>query len=183
MNKPLTLTATLALCGLLAGCASFPTGPSLMALPGSQATFDQFRADDAECQGYARSLTGPTPGQGATNSGLNSAAVGTAVGAAAGALLGSASGNAASGAALGAGTGLLFGSAAGAEAYSTTGLTLQERYDEAYVQCMYSKGHQVPVSANMANRMQQMQQQQQTAPASPQYPSYPPPNTPPPPGY
>ena len=31
---------------LVAGCASLPTGPSVMALPGSRKTFDVFRVDD-----------------------------------------------------------------------------------------------------------------------------------------
>ena len=32
---------------LLAGCASLPSGPSVMSLPGSRKNFDEFRADDA----------------------------------------------------------------------------------------------------------------------------------------
>ena len=37
-----------------------PKGPSLMALPGSNKTFDQFRFDDAECQRYAFQQIGGT---------------------------------------------------------------------------------------------------------------------------
>jgi hypothetical protein len=52
-----------------------------------------------------------------------------------------------SGAAIGAGSGLLLGSAAGPGAYETSAYALQNRYDITYVQCMYAKGNQVPVSA------------------------------------
>ena len=31
---------------LAAGCATYPTGPSVTALPGTQSSFDQFQADD-----------------------------------------------------------------------------------------------------------------------------------------
>jgi hypothetical protein len=74
------------------------------------------------------------------NSAVGSAAVGTLVGAAAGALIGGGR----SGAAVGAGTGLIVGSSYGASASGATWYELQRRYDTAYVQCMYSKGHQVP---------------------------------------
>ncbi|PYN92585.1 MAG: glycine zipper family protein [Candidatus Rokuibacteriota bacterium] len=35
---------------LLAGCASVPSGPIVMALPGSAKSADDFRADDAACR-------------------------------------------------------------------------------------------------------------------------------------
>ncbi len=34
----------------------------------------------------------------------------------------------------------------GADAYGADGYGTQRRYDTAYIQCMYSKGHKVPVS-------------------------------------
>jgi hypothetical protein len=195
--KPVFSSLSLGVLSLaLAACATYPQGPSLSALPGSYSNFDQFRADDAECQAYARQTIGPPPGQVASDSGVNSAAVGTMIGAAAGALLGSASGNAGSGAALGAGTGLLFGSLAGSDAASSAGGSQQDRYDGAYVQCMYAKGHQVPVSASVASRLEAERRSAQAVqppmpPAPPpgavapppQAPAYPPPGTPPPPGY
>ena len=181
--------AILALCGSLAACATYPTGPSMMALPGNGASFDQFRADDYQCQSYAQQTLGlQSPQQSAANSGLNSAAVGTAVGAAAGALLGAASGNAGAGAAIGAGSGLILGSAAGTDASASTGYMAQQRYDDAYIQCMYAKGHQVPVPASVANYQQPAQSYIAPPPTGPvTVPpaggSYPPPGTPPPPGY
>ena len=132
-------------------CAAIPpSGPGVMVLPGSNSNFSQFRADDMQCQQYARQAIGQTtPAQAAADSAVNSAAAGAALGAAAGALIGAASGDAAAGAAVGAGTGLLVGGAGGAEAYGVAAYEMQDRYDMAYVQCMYSYGHQVPVPAGM----------------------------------
>jgi hypothetical protein len=184
-----TNIAVLALCGSLAACATYPTGPSMMALPGNGVSFDQFRADDYQCQSYAQQSIGlQSPQQSASNSGVNSAAVGTAVGAAAGALLGAASGNAGAGAAIGAGSGLILGSAAGTDAYASSGYMAQQRYDDAYIQCMYAKGHQVPVPASVANYQQPAPSYIAPPPTGPvavppSTGSYPPPGTPPPPGY
>jgi Glycine-zipper domain len=178
--KALGLLAT----AVLTGCASFPRGPSVMSMPGTGMSFEQFRADDWSCQSYASGTVGePGAQQAAANSGANSAAVGTAVGAAAGALLGAASGNPAAGAAIGAGGGLIVGSAAGTDAYIAGGVTTQDRYDNAYVQCMYAKGHQVPVSPSVAANLQSASPTY-GPPSSPNsYGAYPPPGTPPPPGY
>ncbi len=132
---------------LLAGCTSLPTGPGVMVLPGSGFTFEQFRNDDIVCQQYASfQVGGTTPNQAAARSGVASAAVGTAIGAAAGATIGGGRG-----AAVGAGTGLVGGSLAGTGAASGSMYELQERYDVAYIQCMYSKGHQVPVSGQFSD--------------------------------
>lgn len=132
-------------------CATVPpSGPAVMALPGTGSSFEQFRFDDNTCQQYAMQAVGQnTPAQAAANSAVNSAATGAAVGAAAGALIGAASGDPAGGAAVGAGTGLLVGSAGGVGAYGVAADVMQDRYDTAYVQCMYAKGHQVPVPAGM----------------------------------
>lgn len=125
----------------VAGCTTMPTGPSMMVLPGSGKSFDQFRADDWECRNYAlASVGGQTPGQAAEQSGVKSAVVGTVVGAAAGAAIGGHEG-----AGVGAGTGLLVGSMAGTESARASSYGLQRHYDVSYVQCMYAKGHQVPV--------------------------------------
>ena len=73
----------------VAGCAapSVPMGPSILVLPGSSKTFDQFRSDDNECRNYATSQT----------------------------------------------TG-------------DSNISVQRRYDYAYQQCMYARGHQVPTA-------------------------------------
>ena len=163
-----TLSGILALALLMVGCTTMPTGPSVMVLPGSGKNFDQFRADDMECRNYAlASVGGKTPGQVAEQSGVKSAVVGTAIGAAAGAALGGHEG-----AGVGAGTGLLIGGMAGTESAQASGYGLQRRYDVSYVQCMYSKGHQVPVSGHIYRPAR-----------SPYYEPLPPGVPPPPPGY
>ncbi len=141
---PITLTA-LAGALLLAGCATVPSGPSVMALPGSGKPFAEFRADDAECRQYAQYQVGGTADQAAADAGVRSAVIGTVIGAAAGAALGGHHG-----AGVGAGTGLLVGSMAGTGAAQRSAYGTQRQFDNAYVQCMYSKGHQVPVSASAA---------------------------------
>jgi len=154
----------------LGACATIPSGPSVMAMPGTGKNFNQFRADDDVCRQFALAqIGGATANDAAVQSGVQSAAVGTAVGALAGAAMGGHEG-----AAVGAGMGLLAGSAAGASAGQYSGYDTQRRYDHAYIQCMYAKGQRVPVSGQMA-------------PGYPAYAppaqrnSYPPP--PPPPGY
>jgi uncharacterized protein YcfJ len=113
-----------------------------MVLPGDDKTFDQFRADDYECRQYASfQVQGTTPDDTAAQSGVKSAAVGAAVGALAGGLIGGRDG-----AATGAGAGLIVGSAGGAGAARSSQMTAQRRYDYAFQQCMYAKGHKIPVS-------------------------------------
>ena len=130
---------------LLSACATMPTGPSVMVLPGDGKSFDQFRVDDAICRQYATEQVGGAAGQqAAQQSAVTSAVVGTALGAAAGAAIGSASGNMGAGAAIGAGTGLLFGSAVGSGYAESSYYESQRRYDNAYLQCMYAKGNQIP---------------------------------------
>jgi hypothetical protein len=145
----LAALAVLAASLLLGGCVSMPTGPSVMVLPGSSKTFDQFRADDADCRQFASSqVNGGTPDSAAENSGVKSAVIGTAIGAAAGALIGG-RGNPA---AVGAGVGLLGGSTMGAGAANQSQYELQRRYDNGYQQCMYARGHQIPGASSGAAR-------------------------------
>jgi Glycine-zipper domain len=131
---------------LLAACATVPTGPSVMVLPGTGKNFEQFQADDAVCRQWAAQQTGTTPRRAATESTVSGAAIGTAVGAAAGAAIGAAAGSPATGAAVGAGVGLLGGTAAGASSAEGSSWSVQRRYDITYMQCMYAKGNQIPVA-------------------------------------
>jgi hypothetical protein len=158
---------------LLGGCATLPTAPGVMVLPGTGKSFDQFRVDDANCRYFAyQQIGGVAAAQTGSESGLKSAAIGTALGAAAGAALGGGRG-----AAIGAGTGLAIGGLAGAGAAERVGAGQQERYDMSYIQCMYAQGHRVPVWGNLT----------EVAPASPPpspdgpQPPPPPPGQPPPP--
>ena len=131
---------------LLAGCATVPSGPSVMVLPGTGKSFDQFQGDDLVCRQWAAQQIGITPGQASAGSMASGAAIGTAVGAAAGAAIGAAAGSPATGAAVGAGAGLLGGTAAGASRADTSGYAAQQRYDMTYMQCMYAKGNRIPVA-------------------------------------
>ncbi|MBI3140229.1 MAG: hypothetical protein HYZ19_00015 [Rhodocyclales bacterium] len=127
---------------LLGACTTMPSGPGMLVLPGTGKSFEQFRGDDALCRQYAHGqVGGTTPEQAQSESGVRSAAVGTAVGAVAGAAI-----DGSRGAAVGAGTGLLVGSLAGTGAADASAHGLQQRYDHAYAQCMYAKGHRIPVS-------------------------------------
>ncbi len=156
---------------LLGACATPPTGPSVMVLPGAGRSFDEFRTDETECRQYAVAQAGTTAEQASVNSGVRSAAIGAAVGAAAGAVIG---GSRSAGA--GAGAGLILGSVTGAGAASGAVHTAQQRYDIGYQQCMYAKGHQVPLSGRFET-------QRHSAPARSAPPPPPPGSPPPPPRY
>ena len=167
-------TAVLALTLLAAACTTMPTGPTVMVLPGTGKSFDQFRADDMVCRNYAfESVGGVTASQAATQSGVSSAVVGTVIGAAAGAAMGGHEG-----AGVGAGTGLLVGGLAGTGTAQASGYDLQYRYDHGYIQCMYAKGHQVPISGSIYR--QSRPAMYAPPPSSPGIPP-PPAGTPPPP--
>jgi len=167
MDRVFRLTPLLALL-VVGACTTLPSGPAVMALPGTGKNFDQFRADDSDCRQYANTQIGGTsPNQVATDSGVKSAAVATVVGAAAGAAI-----NGSSGAGVGAGAGLAVGALAGAAAGESSAYELQRRYDYAYIQCMYAKGNKVPVSGNLMSLNRN---------AAAQYAPPPPPGSPPPP--
>ena len=75
------------------------------------------------------------------------------------------------GAGAGAATGLFVGSLIGVDEANASSYGTQRHYNNAYIQCMYAKGHRVPVSGHI---------EQQPA-YSPPPANYAPP--PPPPGY
>lgn len=52
---------------LLTACASIPSDPSLMALPGSDKSFDQFRNDDNQCRQFAHEQVTVLGTDGASN--------------------------------------------------------------------------------------------------------------------
>jgi hypothetical protein len=90
LMRPRGLRLLLGVLLLLPACATLPTGPNVLVLPGAGTSLEAFQRDDRECQDYAAQQL-PT------------------------------------------------GAPAG-----TRAATLQWRYDMAYVQCMYAKGHRVP---------------------------------------
>jgi hypothetical protein len=144
----------------LTGCATIPEGPSVAVMPGPGKPFDQFQVDDVVCRQFARGQIGANPNEVGKQQVVTGAVVGTALGAAAGAIVGRGHSEPTSAFA---GMGLLAGTAIGADAAGRTQMTLQNRYDIAYMQCMYAKGNQVPGYP------------------APQYTPPPPPSAPPPP--
>jgi hypothetical protein len=144
----------------LSACATLPSGPSVMALPGSHKNFEQFQLDDASCRQYALDRIGGNSANNAANDRVaGSAAAGTAIGA----VLGAATGGR-GGAGFGAATGLLVG--------NNSSYSKQSQYDNAYIQCMYANGNRVPVSGHIMT-----QQRVRNVPPPPA--GYPPPPPPP----
>jgi hypothetical protein len=141
-----TIFVSLAALTALSGCAAPPLGPTVAVMPGPNKPFDVFQTDQAVCRQFAdQQVGGPeAANQTGTNQTLLGAGVGTLLGAGLGAAIGAAGGNAGAGAAIGAGAGALGGTAVGASNAQNTQYSLQQRYDIAYQQCMYSRGNQVP---------------------------------------
>ena len=129
-----TLSAVLA----LAGCVSQPMGPTVAVLPAPNKPFEVFAQDQTACKELAASEVAGGA-QVANNQAVGTAVLSTALGAGLGAAVGE--GRAA---AVGAGTGAIAGTAIGAGQSERAQLSLQQRYDIAYEQCMYAKGNQVP---------------------------------------
>jgi hypothetical protein len=135
-------TILIAAAAIMTGCTTVPTGPSTLALPGSTKTFDEFRLDDGACRQYAfDSIGGQTADVAQQDSAARSVLAGAVIGALAGAAI-----NGGTGAAVGAGVGGAGGGLAGIGASDISASESQRRYDNAYTQCMYSKGHRVAVS-------------------------------------
>jgi hypothetical protein len=133
------------MCGLLLGaCATVPAGPSVMVMPGTGKSFDQFQGDDLVCRQWAAQQAGTTPERAGGLATAERAGLGTLIGAGLGAAIGAAAHNPGLGAAVGAGGGLLAGTAVGAGAGQRAAYDVQRRYDAAYEQCMYAKGNRVP---------------------------------------
>ena len=134
----------LMLLAALSACATLPPGPSVQVLPAQGKSFDTFRAEDATCRQWAEQQTGMPAQEIYEKNAATGAIAGTAIGTGVGAALGSASGHTGTGALFGAASGLLVGTAVGSNAGQAYGNASQRRYDNAYVQCMYSYGNQVP---------------------------------------
>jgi predicted nucleic acid-binding Zn ribbon protein len=162
---------------VLGGCAVTPTAPTVLVLPGVQKSMPQFQADSTNCQQQALAFVAPQA-EAANNQAATSAVVGTAIGAAVGALLGSGYYYNGSSAAWGAGTGLLVGSSIGAGQSQASSYSLQQRYDIAFVQCMYQLGHQVPGHAAARRPVRAVRAPPAVPPADTPAPNYPPSNTP-----
>jgi uncharacterized protein YcfJ len=122
---------------LAAGCASQPMGPTVQVLPGQNKPFEAFQADQTLCRQYAdQQVAGQADA--ANQKGLGEAVIATALGAGLGAAIGGGHG-----AGVGAAAGGLLGADVGADSSSHQQHSIQEQYNNAYSQCMYSKGNQI----------------------------------------
>ncbi|HUC17162.1 MAG TPA: peptidoglycan-binding domain-containing protein [Acetobacteraceae bacterium] len=142
MRRMRTLRRTgpigIALSFLLASCAQTPMGPTVQIMPGPGKSFDQFQTDQIVCKQFAQQAVSGQA-QNANLRGLGAAALTTALGAGLGAAIGGGHG-----AAIGAAGGAVGGGGIGALTSSRAQNSIQGQYNNAYAQCMYSKGNQVP---------------------------------------
>jgi hypothetical protein len=156
MQSKRIVASSLAIAFALGGCAVPPPGPSVQVMPPPNKPFDVFVADQNYCKQYAdQQVAGQV--QPANNQAVGTAVIGTLLGAGLGAAIGGGQG-----AAIGAASGALGGAAIGASGSQAQQVGIQQQYDNAYAQCMYAKGNQVPGT-------------------QPSGPSYQPPNSAPPP--
>lgn len=130
--------AVIAVLALLGGCVSPPIGPTVAVLPAPGKPLDKFAEEDAYCREYARQQVALAPEQ-VDSQLIGSAVVGTLLGAGLGAAVGRGPG-----AAFGAATGTLIGTGMASGNAAWAQMTIQQRYNIAYMQCMYAKGNQVP---------------------------------------
>jgi len=130
----------------LGGCATMgPLGPTVAVMPAPGKPLDVFQQEDVQCREYAFQAIGGQPAiDAAQQNAIATAAVSAIIGTAAGALIGTGFGDAGAGAAVGAGAGLATGGIGGATNAQMSATGLQQRYNLAYMQCMYTKGNQVP---------------------------------------
>ncbi|MEO6974121.1 MAG: glycine zipper family protein [Rhodoferax sp.] len=126
---------------LLAACASPPMGPTVQVLPSPNKPFQVFQHDQFDCKQYAQSQVAGQA-EAANQGAVGSAAVGVVLGGLLGAAIGGHQG-----AGVGAGVGAIAGTSAGANSSAYGQGSIQAQYNNAYVQCMYSRGNQVPGAA------------------------------------
>jgi hypothetical protein len=128
---------TVAVLFALGACASAPHAPSVSVLPGGGKSMEVFNTDDIACRVLSAQHSfdkgPPTDGMGL---GTSPAVV-------------EPRSPEARRSDTETGTGSMFGGAPAQEADNS--FTAQQRYDTAYLKCMFSKGHQVPVNLNMSS--------------------------------
>jgi len=139
-KKNITSTgATLSLAFLLAACASAPVGPTVQVMPGKHKPFDVFQQDQEQCKTYAHSQIA-----GQVDAANNKAAGQAALGVLIGGIAGAAGGNSQQAAGAGAAAGLVTGTAVGADTSQNAQVSIQQQFDNAYMQCMYARHNLVP---------------------------------------
>lgn len=125
---------------MFSGCMTTgPIGPKVAVMPAPGKPFEVFAAEDHLCRQYAEQSIGLPHDAAASKNFAGSAVAGAAIGTVAGALLGGREG-----APVGAGVGLIAGSATGSNQAEYASRDAQWSYDNAYKQCMYAKGNQIP---------------------------------------
>jgi len=137
------LQATILACAALfavGACTPAPMGPTVAVMPAPSKPMEVFQQDDALCRNYAyNAIGGPNAQQELNNQQVGSTLFTAALGAALGAAVGGGRG-----AAIGAASGAAVGTAYGANYSAYSSMSMQQRYDIAYSQCMYTRGNQVP---------------------------------------
>jgi putative peptidoglycan binding protein len=113
-------------------------GPTVQVMPGPGKSLDAFAYDQAGCRQFAEGAVAGQA-QNANNRAIGAAAIGTVLGAGLGAAIGGGRG-----AAIGAGSGAIAGTGIGMGSSANEQYGIQQQYDNAYAQCMYSKGNMVP---------------------------------------
>ncbi|HXE17560.1 MAG TPA: YMGG-like glycine zipper-containing protein [Stellaceae bacterium] len=162
MKVPKTAIAGLSVLTILSGCATTPLGPRVQAMPPPNKPYDAFQQDDYFCRNTAaNAVQGQV--EATNNQQVGTTLFTTILGAALGAAVGGGRG-AAIGAAAGAGAGTLYG----VNSNQWSQMSIQQRYDVVYAQCMYSRGDTIPGYGRPHMR-----------PGN--YPPPPPPGSPPPP--
>ena len=126
---------------LLVACAAPPMGPTVQVMPSPNKPFQVFQQDQFNCKQYAQSQVAGQA-DAANQKAVGAAAVGVVLGG----LMGAAIGNH-QGAGVGAATGAIAGTSVGANSSAYAQESIQQQYDNAYAQCMYSKGNQSPGAA------------------------------------
>ena len=140
MSKTMIFSAVAVACAAftVGGCATTPMGPTVQVMPSPNEPFQAFVDDQNTCKKYAESQVAgqaDAANKRAIGGAMLTAALGSALGGAVG-------GNNA--AAVGAAGGATAGAAGGASSSQQAQQSIQQQYDTAYLQCMYSKGAQVP---------------------------------------
>ena len=138
MRPKRTIVLVVAGACMLDACATTPLGPTVQVLPAPSKPFEVFQQDQAVCTQYASSQVQGQAEQ-ANNQAIGGALLGTVLGAGLGAAIGRGRG-----AAIGAASGAGLGTGIGAGSSNRAQYGIQGQYNNAYVQCMVSKGNQLP---------------------------------------
>ena len=122
----------------LEGCVQTPLGPTVQVIPAPGKPFEAFAADQSACTQYAASQV-QGQAERANTTAVGSAVLGTVLGAGLGAAVGRGRG-----AAVGAAGGAIVGTGVGGGISGQAQGGIQFQYNNAYAQCMISKGNRLP---------------------------------------